>query len=88
MERPDKHFKFFRFRTPAYIEGFGVRLDAFWMVNAIRLIDFTPRILLEETVNINSRVSGFCYQDLKRMNFDDYETLISIVRNRDKYGRE
>jgi hypothetical protein len=74
-------FKFFRLRTPANIEGYGVRADVFWLAKAIELIDFTFENLLYGTVFINQIIpSCFSYETLCNMEFDRYEKIIEIAR--------
>lgn len=75
-----KYKQFFRFRTPATIEGFGVRVDAMWMALALKLIDFNKEVFLNEVVFINRVIPGaFTYQDLYNLEFDQYELLLDSV---------
>lgn len=76
-----QHVKFFRIRTPAITEGYGVHLDIFWLARAIELIDFNRSILIDETIFICSVIPGaFSYRNLQTMAFDEYEIILKTAK--------
>lgn len=76
-----KHKQFFRIRTPASVEGYGVRKDIYWLFESIVLLDFNRETLIKETIVINQIIPGvFRYGDLLDMNYDDYEKVIQEVK--------
>jgi hypothetical protein len=75
-----KYFKFFRFRTPARLKGYGVRENALWCIGSLRLIDFSRKTLIAECIRINTLLPGaFPFPVLEDMSFDDYDFLYEIV---------
>lgn len=53
----------------------------FWIIDAIRLIDFTEYQLIDDSVVIGQITKGlFTYGNLRRMEFDKYNYLVNICR--------
>ena len=75
MEANNKYLKFFRFRSPAYVSG---EVDgAGWIFNSIEWLDFTNEFLLDEIYVITQITNGgFCYTELREMDFNDYEIVV------------
>ena len=79
MGSPFKYIKFFRFRTPANITGVHD------IIKAIALIDFCKDDLLRESIFINQIIPGcFTYNDLRFMNFSEYEKVLQIAKDVNK----
>lgn len=79
MGRTIKHFKFFRFRTPANVTGVHD------LNQAIRFIDFDRDDLLRESIFINQVIPGcFSYNDLQHISFSEYEKVLTIVKDINK----
>lgn len=79
MEVNCQHFKFFRFRSPAYVSG---EVDgAGWIFNSVDYLDFTSEDMLKE-IYVVTQISngGFSYTELKEMDFNDYEEIIRITK--------
>lgn len=74
-----QHFKFFRFRSPAYVEG---AVDgAGWIFNSIEGIDFDSETLLQEIYVISQITNGgIAYRDLISMDFNDYEIVVKMTK--------
>ena len=80
MECDNKHKQFFRLRAPIYLEGYGAQKNIFWLFKSIELIDFNTDILLDEYIAINLIVPGlFTLEEIKKLNFYEYEKLIKKV---------
>lgn len=78
-----KYFKFFRFRTPAGLTGYGVRADLFWMVVSLQLIDFNMEDLISGSILICSTIPGcFSFDNLKEMSYDMYDKILTAVKKR------
>ena len=49
-------------------------------------MDFNWDILIQETLNIMSRIQGFTYDSLLSLPFDRYEKVIEILKEMGKDG--
>ena len=76
MECTFEYFKFFRFRTSVYVTGVHD------LRKAIALIDFSIDDLLRESIFINQVIPGcFTYNDLRFMDFSEYEKILDIAQD-------
>lgn len=70
MDAERQHVKFFRFQSPAVIEGFTE--DGFlWLSMAFALVDYGWNALVVDAINIaNSSMGGITYRDTVEMDVD------------------
>lgn len=75
MESNGQYVKFFRFRSPAYVEQGGLSL--LWLIQSLEFIDFSREVLIQESfaTSFYSK-GGFDYNTIKDFPFDEYEIVI------------
>ena len=79
MEVDNKHLKFFRFRSPAYVAG---EVDgAGWIFNSVKWLDYDIEMFLNESyVVMQISNGGYSFTELKEMDFNDYEMIMKITK--------
>ena len=72
-----EHLQFFRFRSAIEIQpGIGERGGFFWLTDAIRLIDVTEKMVIEESLYIGLAGKGlFSYETVRGLDWSDYRFL-------------
>ena len=76
-----KYCRFFRFRSTVGIDK-GILVERsrlFWLVEALKLIDFNYNTLITEVFGVGQNTNVFSYIDLRDMDFKSYEFIVKTA---------
>lgn len=87
MGGPGGYIGFFRVRSSVRLVATGDRSSASWVAEAIGYMDFSHKVMLEETVKMAQKFPGlFSYKEYTMLPFDRYESMIEYTKEALKNG--